>query len=74
MGPGHPRYTSARKVPHTRRLPTDDQNDTDKRQDKRAFTETGVDCTGQVLTHTWNLTDSVFDVRRYTENPVPERS
>ena len=59
---------------HTRRLPTDDQNDTDKRQDRRAFSETGVDCTGQVLTHTWNLTDSVFDVRRYTENPVPERS
>ena len=57
-------------MPHTRRLPTDDQNDTDKRQDKRAFSETGVDCTGQVLTHTWNLTDSVFDVRRYTENPV----
>ena len=61
-------------MPHTRRLPTDIQNDTDKRQDKRAFSETGVDCTGQVLTHTWNLTDSVFDVRRYTENPVPERS
>ena len=30
-------------------------NDTDKRQDKRAFSETGVDCTGQMLTHTWNL-------------------
>ena len=49
----HPRYTDARKgrpwVAHTRRLLTDDQNDTDKRQDKRAFSETGVDCTGQVL-------------------------
>ena len=32
------------------------QNDTDKRQYKRAFSETGIDCTGQVLTHTWNLT------------------
>ena len=50
---GHPRYTGARRgrpwVAHTRRLPTDDKNDTDKRQDKRAFSETGVDCTGQVL-------------------------
>ena len=32
------------------------QNDTDKRQDKRAFSETGVDSTGQVLTHTWTFT------------------
>ena len=50
---GHPRYTGARKgrpwVAHTRRLPTDDKNDTDKRQDKRAFSETGVDCAGQVM-------------------------
>ena len=38
------------------------QNDTDKRQDKRAFSETGVDCTGQVLTHTWNLTQTVSSV------------
>ena len=28
---------------------TSDKNDTDKRQDKRAFSETGVDCTDQVL-------------------------
>ena len=30
-------------------------NDTHKRQDKRAFSETGVDCTGQVLTHTLGI-------------------
>ena len=30
-------------------------NETDRRQDKRAFNETGVDGTRQVLTHTWIL-------------------
>ena len=52
---GHPRYTGCPKGkavggPHET---TSDKNDTDKRQDKRAFSETGVDCTDQVLTHTW---------------------
>ena len=38
-------------------------NDTDRRQDKRAFNETGVHGTRQVLTHTWILTQRVSPTR-----------
>ena len=53
---GHPRDNGARKGrswcgPHETTSDTR-PNDTDKRQDKRTYRETGVDCTGQVLTHT----------------------
>ena len=69
--PGHPRYTGARKgrpwVAHTRRLPPDDQIDTDKRQDKRAFSETGVDCTSQVLTHTRGILQVGQQIQQISE-------